>query len=588
MSDQGPTRRGARGRWPLALAVLIPSAAAAYLGWSGEQRLAAVQSKVDAAANALGVPPPTTEPARAVETRLAQITALAPQLAQLRELEADLRAAREENIQLKASLGAAQADAVAQRENEAALMRERDELAAALLAAERRASELAAEVSALQDRAAAPAVAPPTTDGEELARLRAELAAARARASEREAERARLDEQLARLQGALATADAAAADGVAATERLTAERNGLVARLGELTAAQAALAAERDLLAARLADVEAAVESAARLSAELAISHADRDEVRRLLERAEAELATREVILAARERELGELRHRPAQAPPDGSAEIDRYREELGAVTAQLGEAERQRDELRDSLARVTASRNSEVAQLRSALAAAEYERDRLRRAIETSSAERDSVLAGLRSELTAIAERLAEAERERDELRRQLADLAVTVAEPDAEPATPALRLAVVDAPKPAVEPGAGPLVNEVARGVVALGTVLFDVGEASLTPSGRNVLIEAANELRRKIASLPADEDWILRIEGHTDDLPTRGIRWSSNWQLSAARASTVAEFLVAQGLPAERMMAAGFAEMRPAVPGQDPEARRQNRRTDLLLAP
>ncbi len=623
MSDQGPTRRGRSGRWPLAFAFLIPSAAAAYLGWSGEQRLAAVQSKVDATAEALGVAPPAPEVAPPVEARLDQIAALAPQVAQLRALETELRAAREENAQLKASLGAAQADAVAQRENEAALVRQRDELQVALATAEARLAELAAEIGALQGRASPPEVAAPAGDPQEVERLRADLAAVQAREADGRAERARLDEEVASLRAALATAEAAIADGLAAVERLTAERDSLAdslaAERGTLEARRADLAttaarletvtAERDGLAARIVELEAiaaetdalraerdafagrlaeAVAPASGPSPDAAIARTDLDEVRRLLERSEADLATRDAALAALEREVGELRQQLAQALPDRSDEIDRYREELGTVTAQLGAAERERAALQDELAAAIAARNAEVGRLRTELSAAERERDGLRAALETGSAEQDDVLSGLRAELTTLAERLAEVERERDELRRQLSDLAVTVADPEAEPVTPALRLAVVDAPTRAVEPGAGPLAREVARGVVALGTVLFDIGEASLTPAGRNVLIEAASELQRKIASLPPEEDWILRIEGHTDDLPTRGVRWSSNWQLSAARASTVAEFLVAQGLPAERMMAAGFAETRPAVPGSDADARRMNRRTDVLLAP
>jgi chemotaxis protein MotB len=60
----------------------------------------------------------------------------------------------------------------------------------------------------------------------------------------------------------------------------------------------------------------------------------------------------------------------------------------------------------------------------------------------------------------------------------------------------------------------------------------------------------------------------------------------RWSSNWELSAARATRVAEYLIERGFPADRLMAVGLAETRPIVEGDDVEARRRNRRIELRL--
>jgi chemotaxis protein MotB len=76
-------------------------------------------------------------------------------------------------------------------------------------------------------------------------------------------------------------------------------------------------------------------------------------------------------------------------------------------------------------------------------------------------------------------------------------------------------------------------------------------------------------------------------LRIDGHTDPQPLRaGHPYSSNWELSTARALSVVEFLASRGLPPQRMVAAGFGEHRPAVAGDDAQANQRNRRIEIKL--
>jgi chemotaxis protein MotB len=114
----------------------------------------------------------------------------------------------------------------------------------------------------------------------------------------------------------------------------------------------------------------------------------------------------------------------------------------------------------------------------------------------------------------------------------------------------------------------------------------LVFDSGEAELSPESQAELNRIAVELRRLIDDLPDDLPWMLRVDGHTDDLPVRRGRFRSNWELSAARASTVAQYLIDWGIPADRLIAAGFADSQPLVEGRTDEARRQNRRIELRL--
>jgi chemotaxis protein MotB len=114
----------------------------------------------------------------------------------------------------------------------------------------------------------------------------------------------------------------------------------------------------------------------------------------------------------------------------------------------------------------------------------------------------------------------------------------------------------------------------------------LLFDSGSAELKPEGQQAMARFASTLREIVPQLPADLPWILRVDGHTDRRPIRTAQFRSNWELSTARAISVARFLIDQGLPAERIAAAGFAENQPLDPGDSEEAFRRNRRIEMQI--
>jgi chemotaxis protein MotB len=114
----------------------------------------------------------------------------------------------------------------------------------------------------------------------------------------------------------------------------------------------------------------------------------------------------------------------------------------------------------------------------------------------------------------------------------------------------------------------------------------VLFEGGSATLSPEGQEQLTQFAITLNQIVEEIPADLPWILRVDGHTDKRPINTPEFPSNWELSTARAITVARFLVANGLPSDRVAAAGFAEFRPLDPADNEEAYRRNRRIELQL--
>lgn len=112
----------------------------------------------------------------------------------------------------------------------------------------------------------------------------------------------------------------------------------------------------------------------------------------------------------------------------------------------------------------------------------------------------------------------------------------------------------------------------------------VLFATGSATLAFEGRRQLAQLAETLLQVITDLPPDIDWILRVDGHTDIRPINSSEFSSNWELSSARAIEVVEFLITQGLPAGRLAAAGFGEYQPLDEGRNEDAFRRNRRIEL----
>ena len=114
----------------------------------------------------------------------------------------------------------------------------------------------------------------------------------------------------------------------------------------------------------------------------------------------------------------------------------------------------------------------------------------------------------------------------------------------------------------------------------------VLFGQGQADIATEGETQLAQLAVALTQIAAEIPEDIDWVLQVEGHTDDIPVRAGRFADNWDLSTERALSVVRFLADQGLPPNRLAAAGYGEFQPLDPADSDEARRRNRRIEMKL--
>jgi chemotaxis protein MotB len=112
-----------------------------------------------------------------------------------------------------------------------------------------------------------------------------------------------------------------------------------------------------------------------------------------------------------------------------------------------------------------------------------------------------------------------------------------------------------------------------------VLTDSLLFGSGSAALDPRGRPLLREIAGLL---------DVDVIhpIAVEGNTDDVPIHTAAFPSNWELSTVRASTVVRYLIATGVRARRLSAAGYAELRPLASNATAAGRARNRRVEIVL--
>ena len=107
----------------------------------------------------------------------------------------------------------------------------------------------------------------------------------------------------------------------------------------------------------------------------------------------------------------------------------------------------------------------------------------------------------------------------------------------------------------------------------------LLFDSGQATLQAAGDPLLEEVAQLLN-------VDQSHPITVEGHTDNVPIATAEFPSNWELSTARATTVVRFLIAHGVSADRLAAAGYAALHPVASNATDAGRASNRRVDIVL--
>ena len=263
-------------------------------------------------------------------------------------------------------------------------------------------------------------------------------------------------------------------------------------------------------------------------------------------------------------------------------------------------------------------SLEAEIAQLRASLSAVEGERDRIRGAAQGAQSSNDAgkaevgrLSSQIDLEKAATARAVAQIEilnQQISALRRQIAALesALDVTEKKEKDAQLHIadlgqRLNVALAQR--VQElsryrsdffgklrnilGNRPDIRVVGDRFVFQSEVFFDSGQAALRPEGRAELDQLAGALLDLEKQIPSEINWVLRVDGHTDTRQLSATSpFKSNWDLSAARAISVVQYLISKGVPPQRLVAAGFGEFQPIDQGSSDEAFSHNRRIELKL--
>lgn len=133
--------------------------------------------------------------------------------------------------------------------------------------------------------------------------------------------------------------------------------------------------------------------------------------------------------------------------------------------------------------------------------------------------------------------------------------------------------------------------LENDIASNLVDVRLdgrgLVITLHEAGAFPTGSADLSLGARTLIDTVGAAVRPLDNIIRVEGHTDDVPISTARYRSNWELSTARATNVVTYLVEEtAMPPERFAIAGYGEFRPEVANDSEENRAKNRRVDIVV--
>jgi chemotaxis protein MotB len=333
--------------------------------------------------------------------------------------------------------------------------------------------------------------------------------------------------------------------------------SGQDATLGEMRQQLASLGELLNIERRASADLAA---NLAQITNQLNASNANRDEL-------QAQLANVQAAIAARISQIANLTAKQADTEAALAAARNSLEDRLGALQlaeGQLAMAQAQNQSAAnriDALRAETTASKAEIAQMTGALAALRLRIEELTSLLaeKDRQATQDKVaIASLgRSLNNALASRVQELQRFRSEFFGRLRD--VLKGRDD---------------------------VQIVGDRFVFQSEVLFAQGQAEIAAEGRDQLAKLAVALADIATKIPEDINWVLQVDGHTDDIPIRAGRYADNWDLSTERALSVVRFLNQQGLPANRLAAAGYGEFQPLDATDNDDARRKNRRIELKI--
>jgi len=257
----------------------------------------------------------------------------------------------------------------------------------------------------------------------------------------------------------------------------------------------------------------------------------------------------------------------------------------IGTLSATLEASQAERQRLLDAAAQGGASAETASDKASAAAAALDSQRQISQRALAQVDILNQQI-AALRKQLAAIQEALDASESSDKEAQARIADLGQRLNVALAQKVQELSRYRSDFFGRLRQILGSRPDIRVVGDRFVFESSVLFESGKADVSVAGRQSLDSLAAAVLDLEREIPPDIPWILRIDGHTDSKAITGGQFKSNWDLSAARAIAVVEYLVTKGIEPSRLAAAGFGEFQPIDNGTDDEALARNRRIELKL--
>ncbi len=257
----------------------------------------------------------------------------------------------------------------------------------------------------------------------------------------------------------------------------------------------------------------------------------------------------------------------------------------LATLQATLGATTAERDQLVSQIAGFGSGDDGKDAQIAALSSDLDVERDISSEAV-AQVALLNQQLSALRLQIGALEEALNASEAKATESKTQVADLGrrLNVALAQRVQDLSRYRSDFFGRLRTILEGRAD--VRVVGDRFVFQSEVLFGAGEADISPEGTAELAKLAEAVKQLETEIPADVNWVLRIDGHTDSRPINTPQFPSNWELSSARAISVAKYLITQGVSARHLVPAGFGEFSPIDGGDSDEAYARNRRIEFKL--
>ena len=357
-----------------------------------------------------------------------------------------------------------------------------------------------------------------------------------------------------------------------------AARAALLTQLRDLNAQTAATMSERDKLASLLKELEIASAAAAAmnldLSGKLSTQSKRADDATRAAEQSRREIASAEARLREMQAQIKQL----DQTVNADKATIAARLSDLAKLAEQTAALTALRDQLSKQVSAASAAAMTE-AQRRQAIAAQLDDEKKLAESARARLALLAQQNDQLRGQLTTTEQQRSDEQIRAASLTSQLnLALAAQVEELRKYRSDFFGKLRSVLADRPGI--------SVVGDRFVFQSEVLFPGGSAGMSSAGATQMADFAATFRKISDEIPADVNWVLRVDGHTDVTPIRTGRFASNWELSAARAIVVVKFLATQGIAARHLAATGFGENQPVDPGDTPEAYAKNRRIEIRL--